>query len=65
MCQHYCGRGVMRKFASGAEIAKDMGIPPAKLQAAFEKYNKGADAKNVCCLGFDVIFTHASHHIVI
>jgi succinate dehydrogenase/fumarate reductase flavoprotein subunit len=36
----------MRKFASGAEIAKDMGIPVDKLQKTLDKYNKGAEAKN-------------------
>merc|ERR1711904_139748 len=26
-CKHYTGRGVMKFYASGAELAKDMGVP--------------------------------------
>lgn len=44
-CEHYTGRGVMKKYNSGYDLAKDMGIPADKLKATFEKYNKGADAK--------------------
>merc|ERR1712013_186112 len=39
-CKHYTGRGVMKYYASGAELAKDMGVPLQKLvdvhQAHFE-----------------------------
>eukprot|EP00906_Rhabdomonas_costata_P034644 RCo048726 len=44
-CEHYTGRGVMKKYNNGYDLAKDMGIPAAKLQATFDKYNKGAEAK--------------------
>merc|ERR1712166_1527227 len=30
-CKHYTGRGVMKAYASGADLAKDMGIPVQKL----------------------------------
>lgn len=44
-CEHYTGRGVMKKYGSGAELAKDMGISVDKLQKTLDKYNKGAEAK--------------------
>jgi succinate dehydrogenase/fumarate reductase flavoprotein subunit len=39
-CKHYIGRGLMKKFNSAAEIAKEMGIPAAKLEETFKKYNE-------------------------
>jgi len=45
-CEHYCGRGVMKKYESGADLAKDMGISPKKLKETLEKYNQGAEAKS-------------------
>lgn len=43
-CKHYVGRGLMKRFASGAELAKDMGIPVSKLEAIFKRYNEDAKA---------------------
>ncbi|KAH8922285.1 Flavocytochrome c [Atractiella rhizophila] len=37
-CKHYVGRGLMKKFNSGAELAKEMGIPEKKLADTFAKY---------------------------
>merc|ERR1712166_783471 len=43
-CKHYTGRGVMKFYASGADLAKDMGCPLQTLvdthQAHFEAYQK-------------------------
>lgn len=38
-CRHYTGRGVMKRFENGADMAKDMGISVAKLEDTFNKYN--------------------------
>lgn len=43
-CKHYVGRGLMKRFANGAELAKDMGIPLSKLEAVFKRYNEEAKA---------------------
>ncbi|GJJ05989.1 hypothetical protein Clacol_000176 [Clathrus columnatus] len=45
-CKHYVGRGLMRRFESGKDLAKEMGIKPEVLKATFDKYNQGARAKN-------------------
>eukprot|EP00817_Percolomonadidae_sp_ATCC50343_P006726 CAMPEP_0117420382 /NCGR_PEP_ID=MMETSP0758-20121206/1722_1 /TAXON_ID=63605 /ORGANISM="Percolomonas cosmopolitus, Strain AE-1 (ATCC 50343)" /LENGTH=588 /DNA_ID=CAMNT_0005201947 /DNA_START=380 /DNA_END=2142 /DNA_ORIENTATION=- len=45
-CKHYTGRGVMKAFKHGNEVAKEMGIKPEKLQATFSKYNEIAKTKN-------------------
>ena len=45
-CKHYVGRGIMKRFSSGAEIAKDMGISTAKLADTFAKYNEAAELRN-------------------
>eukprot|EP00441_Pelagodinium_beii_P003110 CAMPEP_0197703554 /NCGR_PEP_ID=MMETSP1338-20131121/125494_1 /TAXON_ID=43686 ORGANISM="Pelagodinium beii, Strain RCC1491" /NCGR_SAMPLE_ID=MMETSP1338 /ASSEMBLY_ACC=CAM_ASM_000754 /LENGTH=634 /DNA_ID=CAMNT_0043287451 /DNA_START=67 /DNA_END=1972 /DNA_ORIENTATION=- len=37
-CKHYTGRGVMKAYASGAELAKDMGIPVSKLEEVHEAH---------------------------
>merc|ERR1711904_359239 len=34
--EHYCGRGVMKRYASGAELAKDMGIDVSVLKQTFD-----------------------------
>jgi len=39
-CAHYCGRGVMKKFSHGNDVAKEMGIKPSALKASFDKYNE-------------------------
>lgn len=49
-CKHYMGRGLMKHYKNGAELAKDMGITPQKLQSEYEKYNDIAD-KKVCPFG--------------
>ncbi|KAI0030292.1 fumarate reductase [Vararia minispora EC-137] len=41
-CKHYVGRGLMKKFNSGAELAKEMGISTAVLKKTFEDYNEAA-----------------------
>lgn len=38
-CKHYMGRGLMKHFKSGAELAKEMGIPASTLEATFTGYN--------------------------
>jgi len=43
-CKHYVGRGLMKKFASGAALAQDMGIPVSKLETIFKRYNEDAKA---------------------
>jgi flavocytochrome c len=43
-CKHYVGRGLMKKYNSGADLAKDMGIPVSKLEAVFKRYNEDAKA---------------------
>jgi hypothetical protein len=41
-CKHYCGRGLMKHFKSGADLAKEMGISTAELKKTFDTYNEGA-----------------------
>ncbi|KAJ3326429.1 hypothetical protein HDU93_002451 [Gonapodya sp. JEL0774] len=43
--RHYQGRGLMKNFKSGAELAKEMGISLAKLKSTFDAYNKVAETK--------------------
>lgn len=38
--QHYCGRGLMKRFETGAELAKEMGLSEAKLAQTFADYVK-------------------------
>eukprot|EP01013_Petalomonas_cantuscygni_P023777 TRINITY_DN45283_c0_g1_i1.p2 TRINITY_DN45283_c0_g1~~TRINITY_DN45283_c0_g1_i1.p2 ORF type:complete len:662 (+),score=182.11 TRINITY_DN45283_c0_g1_i1:121-2106(+) len=38
-CKHYCGRGVMKKFASGAELAKELNVPEARLAETLRAFN--------------------------
>lgn len=45
-CKHYQGRGLMKFYNNGAELAKEMGIPVASLADTFAKYNDGAAKKN-------------------
>ncbi|KAF9318520.1 hypothetical protein BG003_011064 [Podila horticola] len=44
-CKHYVGRGLMRYFKNGEELAKEIGIPPAELQKTFDEYNLIAEGK--------------------
>jgi len=39
-CKHYIGRGVMKHYASGHELAREMGVSPQKLGDTFAKYNE-------------------------
>ncbi|KAJ3299468.1 hypothetical protein HK104_008824 [Borealophlyctis nickersoniae] len=45
-CKHYMGRGLMKHFKSGAELAKEMNIPLANLEKTFGAYNEVAKNKN-------------------
>jgi succinate dehydrogenase/fumarate reductase flavoprotein subunit len=40
-CEHYCGRGLMKEM-TGAELAKEMGIPLSKLADTFGEYNEAS-----------------------
>ena len=44
-CKHYCGRGIMKRFASGAEVAKEIGVNPSVLAKTFADYNRVAQSK--------------------
>lgn len=44
-CKHYVGRGLMKRFESGNDVAKEMGLDPKVLEATFKKYNEGARSK--------------------
>ncbi|KAG0252000.1 hypothetical protein DFQ27_008330 [Actinomortierella ambigua] len=44
-CKHYVGRGLMRYFKNGQELAKEMGIQPSELEKTFEEYNLIAEGK--------------------
>jgi len=43
-CKHYVGRGLMKKFNSGAELAKEMGVPLSKIDSIFKRYSDEAKA---------------------
>merc|ERR1712193_255085 len=45
-CKHYVGRGLMKYFKHGDELAKDMGISPEVLKKTFDEYNQIADKGN-------------------
>lgn len=36
--QHYVGRGLMKRFETGEELAKEMGLPAKKIQDTFSNY---------------------------
>jgi hypothetical protein len=38
-CKHYVGRGLMKKFNSGEELAREIGIKPDVLKKTFEDHN--------------------------
>jgi flavocytochrome c len=42
-CVHYKGRGIMKQYDSGADLAKDMGVSPSVLEATFNDYNTIAE----------------------
>ncbi|KAI9636392.1 FAD binding domain-containing protein [Dioszegia hungarica] len=39
-CKHYVGRGLMRRFGSGDELAKEIGCSPEVLKKTFDDHNK-------------------------
>ncbi|WWD21481.1 hypothetical protein CI109_105967 [Kwoniella shandongensis] len=41
-CKHYVGRGLMKKFNSGEELAKEIGIKPEALKKTFDEHNNYA-----------------------
>merc|ERR1712209_223998 len=41
-CKHYTGRGVMKFYASGADLAKDMGVSVEKLEQTHEAHYQAA-----------------------
>jgi hypothetical protein len=43
--KHYVGRGLMKRYNNGAELAKDMGLSSEKLKSTFDTYNAGVKAK--------------------
>ncbi|KAI5118567.1 hypothetical protein M0805_005858 [Coniferiporia weirii] len=44
-CKHYVGRGLMKRYESGADLAKDMKLSPAVLEKTFANYTAGAKAE--------------------
>jgi flavocytochrome c len=44
-CKHYVGRGLMKRFESGAALAKEIGIKPEELKKTFDDYNAVAKSK--------------------
>jgi len=56
-CKHYVGRKLMKRFTSGADLAKEMGITVEHLKDTFDQYNQDAKAgKDKYCKKF---FTNA------
>lgn len=45
-CKHYVGRGIMKRFENGREIANYLKIAPEKLEDTFKKYNSVAESGN-------------------
>eukprot|EP01119_Soliformovum_irregulare_P006542 TRINITY_DN18667_c0_g1_i1.p2 TRINITY_DN18667_c0_g1~~TRINITY_DN18667_c0_g1_i1.p2 ORF type:complete len:110 (+),score=30.94 TRINITY_DN18667_c0_g1_i1:183-512(+) len=43
--KHYMGRGLMKKYDTGAALAKEIGVSESVLDATFKKYNEGAASK--------------------
>ncbi|GAA5928345.1 hypothetical protein JCM1841_003536 [Sporobolomyces salmonicolor] len=37
-CKHYCGRGLMKRFNTVEEVAKEMGLPVSKVQGTLNNY---------------------------
>ncbi|KAF7973442.1 hypothetical protein HWV62_15138 [Athelia sp. TMB] len=44
-CKHYVGRGLMKRFESGAALAKEMGLDEKVLAKTFEDYNTSVRTK--------------------
>ena len=47
-CKHYTGRGVMKYYASGADLAKDMGIPVQTLIDTHQGHFDAAKKQEKC-----------------
>lgn len=45
-CKHYTGRGLMKRFETGANLATEMGISAHTLKDTFEVYNEQARTKS-------------------
>merc|ERR1711976_900138 len=45
-CNHYVGRGVMKRFNNARDMAADMGVPFDTLRQTLEEYNRIAANKN-------------------
>jgi len=45
-CHHYGGRGVMKVFKTGHDLAAEMKIPVSNLEKTFAEYNEAAKTKN-------------------
>ncbi|CAE7158773.1 osm1, partial [Symbiodinium pilosum] len=41
-CKHYTGRGVMKYYSSGEDLAKDMGVPLSVIEKAHEEHFQAA-----------------------
>jgi flavocytochrome c len=39
-CKHYVGRGLMKRFENGHELAKEFGLDPSILKRTFDEYNE-------------------------
>ncbi|PWN27814.1 putative OSM1-fumarate reductase [Jaminaea rosea] len=50
-CKHYAGRGLMKRFEHGDELAKEIGCSPDTLKQTFDKYNKIASGEEKCPFG--------------
>lgn len=44
-CKHYVGRGLMKSFTKGADVAKEIGCSTEKLAETFRKYSEAAQNK--------------------
>jgi hypothetical protein len=45
-CKHYNGRGLMKNFKSGQDLAKEMNIDSKVLDKTFKEYSKYAENSN-------------------
>jgi len=45
-CKHYCGRGLMKNFKNGQDLAKEMNIDSKVLDKTFKEYSKYAENKS-------------------
>ncbi|EPQ26125.1 uncharacterized protein PFL1_06333 [Pseudozyma flocculosa PF-1] len=50
-CKHYTGRGLMKRFDNGRDLAKEMKIPVEKLEATFKDYEAIARGDKKCPWG--------------